>query len=87
MHISVLTPDRNVFDGDARSVKVPGSSGEFEVLDNHAPIVSALDAGKVQIRLDKGQMLEFRIEKGFIEVLNNTVSLLVQGYSALPPVQ
>ena len=82
MHISVLTPDRSVFDGEARSVKVPGSSGEFEVLDNHAPIVSALEAGRVVIRGGNGDAIEFRIEKGFIEVLNNNVSLLVQGYSS-----
>ncbi|MGA1581803.1 MAG: ATP synthase F1 subunit epsilon [Saprospiraceae bacterium] len=84
MHISVLTPDRSVFDGEARSVKVPGSSGEFEVLDNHAPIVSALDAGRVVIRPAHGEAISFHIEKGFIEVLNNTISLLVQGYSEVP---
>lgn len=80
MHISVLTPDQSVFEGNIQSVKVPGSSGEFEVLSNHAPIVSALDAGRVRIKKEGGEELVFYIEKGFIEVLHDRVSLLVQGY-------
>lgn len=79
MNISVLTPDKTVFTGKINSVKVPGSSGEFEVLVNHAPIVSSLEHGSVRIIKDDGGQLTFKIEKGFIEVLNNEISLLVQG--------
>lgn len=79
MHISVLTPDRTIFVGEINSVKVPGTSGEFEVLDNHAPIVSSLEPGPVRLVKEDGSDMRFRIEKGFIEVLNNHVSLLVQG--------
>lgn len=98
MNISVLTPDREIFSGPIESVKVPGVQGEFQVLKNHAPIVSALDAGKVTIITGVGEYhyfdkatnslqtasgatrkLEYKIGSGFIEVLNNEVSLLVQG--------
>lgn len=102
MNIAVLTPDRDIFQGAIASVKVPGINGEFQVLNNHAPIVSALEEGKVEIvtsdgeytyfDLDEkanktasgsGQKVAFHIEKGFIEVLNNEISLLVQGVSQL----
>ncbi len=80
MHISVLTPDKEIFDGKITSVKVPGVSGQFEVLNNHAPIVSALGEGQVRLIQENGEKISFGIEKGFIEVLKNKVALLVQGY-------
>jgi len=80
MQISVLTPDKQIFDGKITSVKVPGVSGQFEVLNNHAPIVSALGEGEVRLIQENGEKITFGIEKGFIEVLKNKVALLVQGY-------
>jgi F-type H+-transporting ATPase subunit epsilon len=79
MNITVLTPDKEIFKGEITSVKVPGTGGEFQVLNNHAPIVSSLSNGKVAIAKADGSKLNFSIEKGFIEVLKNEVSLLVQG--------
>lgn len=80
MNITVLTPDTSIFEGTITSVKVPGIDGQFEILNNHAPIVSALGEGPVRIIKKGGERLTFTIEKGFIEVLRNEVSLLVQGY-------
>lgn len=79
MNIAVLTPEKEVFNGAIKSVTVPGTSGEFEILNGHAPIVSSLTAGKVRIVNEAGGNFNFNIERGFIEVLNNEVSLLVQG--------
>jgi F-type H+-transporting ATPase subunit epsilon len=79
MNITVLTPDKEVFKGEIKSIKVPGIGGEFQVLNNHAPVVSALGKGTVSIDRTEGGKYSFGIEKGFIEVLNNSVSLLVQG--------
>jgi F-type H+-transporting ATPase subunit epsilon len=79
MNITVLTPDKEVFKGAITSVKVPGTGGQFQVLKNHAPIVSSLSKGAITIVKDGGEKMSFTIEKGFIEVLNNEVSLLVQG--------
>ena len=79
MKITVLTPDKEIFKGEITSVKVPGTGGEFQVLKNHAPIVSSLSKGKVAITKADGGKFNFSIEKGFIEVLRNEVSLLVQG--------
>lgn len=81
MNISVLTPDQAVFEGAIKSVKVPGINGQFEILNNHAPLVSALTVGEVRIIKAGGEKVTFNIEKGFIEVLRNEVSLLVQGYT------
>ncbi len=80
MQISVLTPDKEIFEGTITSVKVPGVSGQFEVLKNHAPIVSALGEGEVKLVQENGDKITFEIEKGFIEVLKNKIALLVQGY-------
>lgn len=77
MNIQVLTPKGKVFEGTATAVQVPGSAGLFEVLENHAPIVSSLEAGKVRITLSDGTRKEMAIQGGFVEVLRNEVALLV----------
>ena len=83
MNITVLTPDNEIFTGAITSVKVPGVDGQFEVLNNHAPIVAALVQGNVRITKEEGGDMNFGIQKGFLEVLNNEVALLVQGVSGL----
>jgi F-type H+-transporting ATPase subunit epsilon len=79
MNLIVLTPEKEIFNGKVTSVQVPGISGKFEILNNHAPIVSALSKGRVRLVLEGGDKKTFEIRKGFIEVLKNEVSLLVQG--------
>lgn len=98
MDITILTPDKKVFQGKVVSVKVPGSAGQFQVLKNHAPIVSSLDHGYVTLVTASGEYsyfndstgtietgdsagkkINFEIQGGFIEVLNNNISLLVRG--------
>ena len=81
MKLTVLTPEAEIFTGEITSVKVPGVVGEFEVLKNHAPMVSLLKAGSVRYTGEDGNNTSFSIQNGFIEVLNNEVALLVQGYS------
>jgi F-type H+-transporting ATPase subunit epsilon len=53
--------------------------GLFEVLDRHAPIVSALKAGKLTILVDKATKINYEIKGGFAEVINNNLSVLVEG--------
>lgn len=79
MNIVVLTPDKEVFNGEINSVKVPGIDGQFQVLRGHAPLVSALSEGEVSIVKADGQKVTFGISKGFVEVLRDEVSLLVTG--------
>lgn len=80
MNLTVLTPGKEIFKGAISSVKVPGTTGEFEVRKGHASIVSSLRNGQVKISPEEGEVVLFSIENGFLEVLRNEVSLLVQGY-------
>ncbi|MFT6334829.1 MAG: F-type H+-transporting ATPase subunit epsilon [Halioglobus sp.] len=79
MELIVLTPEKEIFQGSIESVKVPGTSGQFEILKGHAPIVSSLVTGAVRIITSTGDKETFNINKGFVEVLGEEVSLLVQG--------
>ncbi len=84
MTLEILTPEKKVFSGEIYGVQMPGISGSFEVLDKHAPMVSALKAGKVKILLNKqSQVNNFNITGGFVEVLNNKVTLLAEGAEAV----
>ncbi len=79
MNVLILTPEKEAFNGAAKSIKVPGTSGEFEVLSNHAPIVSSLENGAVRIIKENGERVVFHINSGFVQVLKNEVSVLAQG--------
>jgi len=79
MNIVVLTPDKEVFQGEIKSVKVPVVGGQFQLLRGYAPLVSALDEGEVSIEKTDGQKMTFGINQGFVEVLRNEISLLVTG--------
>lgn len=74
MNLIILSPEKEIFNGDASSVKVPGVAGQFEVLNHHAPLVSALAAGEIRV-LNGADRQVFTISGGFIEVLNNSVSI------------
>jgi len=78
MELVALTPEKELFNGPISSVKVPGINGQFEILNGHAPIVAALASGEVRILDESGNRTTFKINKGFIEVINNEVSLLIQ---------
>ncbi len=79
MLIEILTPEKKVFTGNVLGVQLPGINGSFEVLDRHAPMVSALKTGKIKILTDKTSTTSFTIESGFVEVLNNKTLVLVEG--------
>lgn len=84
MTLEILTPERKLFSGEVYGVQMPGISGSFEVLDKHAPLVSALKAGRVKVLRDKqAHTISFDIQGGFVEVLNNKVTVLVEGATEL----
>jgi len=78
MTLEILTPDKKVYEGEVNSVTVPGAQGSFEVLNNHAPIISTLEDGKVIIRGGGGEQ-SFFIKGGVVEVINNKVVVLAEG--------
>jgi F-type H+-transporting ATPase subunit epsilon len=79
MTLEILTPERKIFSGEVYGVQLPGIDGLFEVLDKHAPLVSALKAGKLKILKDKNSTASYTIQSGFAEVLNNKTTVLVEG--------
>jgi F-type H+-transporting ATPase subunit epsilon len=84
MNLEILTPEKKFFSGEVYGVQMPGISGSFEVLEKHAPLVSALKAGKLKVLKDKQNHFSyFEIQGGFVEVLNNRVTVLVEGAKAV----
>ncbi len=78
MQLEIITPEKSVFSGEAKAVKLPGIGGSFGVLDNHAPLISALKEGKVKVTDDAGKEQLFDVKGGVIEVLNNKVIILAE---------
>jgi F-type H+-transporting ATPase subunit epsilon len=77
MHLDIITPDKKVYNGEATSVILPGTEGQFQVLNRHAPLVSTLGKGAVVV--DTGATKQtFTIDGGVVEVLNNTVLVLAE---------
>jgi len=77
MYFELITPDKKAFEGEVVGVKMPGSKGSFEVLNNHAPIISNLDKGELRVAFDTGEK-SFLIESGIVEVLNNKIVVLTE---------
>jgi F-type H+-transporting ATPase subunit epsilon len=74
----ILTPNGAIFDGDVTGVQVPGSSGNFLMLYNHAPIVSTLGVGPVIIKRGDSTEIVYAISGGFVEMNNNVMTLLAE---------
>ncbi|TAE60864.1 MAG: ATP synthase F1 subunit epsilon [Bacteroidetes bacterium] len=76
--LEIVTPEGGVFSGTVQSVQAPGVMGSFQVLYNHAPIISTLSKGKIKVVKEDGQTLFFATQDGVIEVLNNKAIILVE---------
>lgn len=76
MKIDIITPDKKVYEGEIKSVRVPGKKGSFQVLKDHAPIVSTLENGPVYIVEQDGTQKIFEVSGGVIEVKSNRIILL-----------
>jgi len=83
MNLEILTPERKLFSDEVYGVQLPGESGSFEVLDKHAPLVSALKSGRIKVLTDRSHFSYFEIRSGFAEVIDNTVTVLVEGAKAI----
>jgi len=77
MHLDIITPEKKVYSGEVTSVSVPGMSGRFQILKDHAPIISTLMNGKVKIKDAEG-VKEFDVEGGVVENLKNKVVILAE---------
>jgi F-type H+-transporting ATPase subunit epsilon len=78
MTLEILTPDKKIYEGEATSVTLPGTLGQFEILNNHAPIISTLEDGKLIVR-NAGKEEVFLIQGGVVECVKNVVTVLAEG--------
>ncbi|HEY9124249.1 MAG TPA: ATP synthase F1 subunit epsilon [Bacteroidales bacterium] len=76
MHLDIITPEKKLFSGNIKLIQVPGTKGPFEILRNHAAIVSTLSSGKIKIVTNDDQKSFFDIRQGVVEVKNNKVVVL-----------
>ena len=75
MHVDILTPDNTLYSGEASIVTLPGVNGSFQIMNLHAPLISALGNGNVIV--DNGsEKLQFPVKGGIVEVVDNKVVIL-----------
>lgn len=77
LQLKIVSPEKVVFQGEVVSVSVPGTLGSFEILNDHAPIISSLEEGKVEYTTLEGKNV-MNIRGGFVECKKNEVSLCVE---------
>lgn len=78
MFLEIVTPDEKVFEGEVVSASFPGSDGSFQLLNNHAPMVSTLGKGDIRYKQEKEKEVHILVEGGVVEVMNNKVNVLVE---------
>ena len=77
MFLEIITPDKKVFEGEVTAVQVPGTNGQFQMLENHAAIISTLINGKVKVKTKSGEET-FDVHGGVVEMLKNKVVILAE---------
>ena len=77
MFLEIITPEKKLFSGETELVRLPGAAGSFEVLMNHAPIISTLIEGIIKVKEANGSLINFEIKGGVVEALNNNIIVLV----------
>ena len=77
LQLRIVSPEKIEFDGAVESVLVPGTMGQFEILNDHAPIISTLQKGTVEYTTSEGKV-QLEIQGGFVEVQKNVVSICVE---------
>ena len=78
MELEIITPDKKIYQGQVKLVKVPGSKGSFEILNNHAPIISILDKGEVKVIDNQDKTELYEISGGVVEVKQNNIIILAE---------
>jgi F-type H+-transporting ATPase subunit epsilon len=82
MNLEIITPDKKIFEGEVAAATFPGVDGSFQVLNDHAPLISLLRDGVVEYKSSKESPVQMKITGGVVEVLKNKVVLLADGIAA-----
>jgi F-type H+-transporting ATPase subunit epsilon len=83
MQLEILSPERKIFSGNVYGVQLPGTEGSFEILENHAPMIASLGKGRMKIIKDRNADELYEISAGFVEVMNNKATVLIEGAVAI----
>lgn len=78
MNLEIITPDKTLFAGKIKSINVPGTKGSFTVLQNHAPLISTIENGKLKIITEDQETKIIEIKGGVIEVKKNMIIVLAE---------
>lgn len=78
MFLEIITPEKNIFTGEVKLVQLPGSKGAFEILKNHAPIISTLTKGTIKVKDANDKELLFEITGGVAQNTKNKIIVLVE---------
>ena len=78
MKIKITKPDAILFEGDVKLAQLPGTGGLFEILNNHAPIISSLEKGNIRLVTDSSEEKLFEIRGGIVKSQQNDILILVQ---------
>jgi F-type H+-transporting ATPase subunit epsilon len=78
MFVEIITPDKTIFEGNISMIQLPGSKGGFEILKNHAPILSTLNKGTIRVIDEAGKEHSFTVDGGVIENKSNKIVVLVE---------
>jgi len=78
MFLEIITPDKKIFEGEAKRIRLPGSKGLFEILNNHAPIISTLAKGTIRVIDNNNQKHKFEVEGGVVENKRNKIIVLLE---------
>lgn len=76
MKLEIITPEKSLYDGKVKLVQVPGAKGSFEILKNHAPVISTLAPGKIKVISESDKQDFFDIVSGIVEVKSNQITIL-----------
>ena len=78
LFLKIVSPERVEFGGDVKGVVVPGTQGQFEILINHAPIISSLEKGTVSYETASGEKRTLDIYAGFVSVMQNQINVCIE---------
>lgn len=78
MNVKIIKPDSTLYEGQATLLQLPGSNGLFEILENHAPIISSLASGKIRLQADGQEEKTFEIKAGIVKGQKNDILILAQ---------
>lgn len=78
MKLTIISPEKTIYDGNTDKLTVPGSMGPFEILKGHAPIISTLQSGAIVYDTEEEKNKKIDVQSGFVEVSNDNISICVE---------